>query len=140
MDASTRKALYDAEAKARRIRSAVRKEHRMARSISPKADRGRIRDPGYLAFLRRLPCAVGPVGCSGPTEAAHIRFGLPGEPPTGLQRKPSDKRALPLCRGHHRDGPDAQHSRGERAWWDAKGIDPHQLATAYYVRYKDDLP
>lgn len=124
------------EAELRQIKRDIRKEAKKRRPVNQKADRGRVRDPGYLAFLRRQPCAVGPIGCDGPTEAAHIRFGLPGEPPTGLQRKPSDRRAAPLCAGHHRTGPDAQHAFGERAWWASRGIDPHQLAERLHAEYR----
>ena len=57
---------------ARLIRARQRKTAKRERPKSPKADRGRVRDNGFLAFLRRQPCAVGPVGCAGPVEAAHI--------------------------------------------------------------------
>lgn len=112
-----------------------RKEAKAARPTSPKADRGRVRDNGFLAFLRRQPCCVGPNGCSGPVEAAHVRFAVPGEGSTGMQRKPSDSRAVPLCVAHHREGPDAQHRSGERAWWTKHGIDALQLAASLYVQY-----
>lgn len=95
----------------------------------------RVRDPGFLAYLRRQPCAVGPLGCSGPTEAAHIRSHRPGEPPTGMGRKPDDCRATPLCRGHHRDGPDAQHDRNEMSWWIAHGFDPFVVAARHFAAY-----
>lgn len=119
----------------RQAKARERKAAKVARPKSPKADRGRIREPGFLAFLRRQPCAVGPIGCDGPVEAAHIRYGLPGEPPTGLQRKPSDTRAVPLCRRHHREGPDSQHAANERVWWARHRIDPMRLAGELYVEY-----
>ena len=124
------------EAKARE-----RKAKKRERPANPKADRGRVRDPAFLAFLRRQPCCVGAVGCSGSVEAAHIRMGRPGEPPTGMQRKPSDTRAVPLCRGHHRDGPDAQHASNERDWWAKRGLDPFAVAGRLYVQFlKGETP
>lgn len=120
------------------IKRDERKASKQARPKSPKADRGRVRDPGFLAFLRRQSCAVGPDGCSGPVEAAHVRYSVPGEGSTGMQRKPSDTRAVPLCRVHHRDGPDAQHSTSERAWWAKHGIDPLALAARLFVIYLRD--
>jgi len=95
----------------------------------------RVRDNGFLAYTRRLPCAVGPVGCSGGIEAAHVRFGRPGAP-TGLGIKPDDRLAVPLCRGHHRDGPDAQHAGSERAWWAARGLDPFAIAARNFAAYQ----
>lgn len=120
----------------RAIRARERKEAKKARPKSPKADRGRVRDNAFLAWVRRQPCAVGPVGCGGPTEAAHVRLSAPGEPMTGMQRKPNDARCVPLCQNHHRVGPDAQHAHGERQWWSARGIDPLQLAANYYARFQ----
>lgn len=111
-------------------------ERKVVGHVNLKADRASTKEPLYLAYVRRLPCAVGPVGCVGPVEAAHVRFGRPGEPPTGLQRKPPDCRAVPLCSGHHRTNPDAQHAGSERRFWERRGIDPHALADAHYATYR----
>jgi hypothetical protein len=120
-------------AEARRIKARTRKAAAKARPArvqptAPGQRQPRKREPAFLAFLRRQPCCVGPLGCSGSVEAAHIRFGRPGSGNAGMQRKPDDRDAVPLCRGHHRDGPDAQHRTNERAWWAAHGIDPHAYA------------
>ena len=124
------------EARARE-RKAARKE-RPAR-VQPTAAgqrQPRVREPAFLSFLRRQPCAVGPIGCEGAVEAAHIRFGRPGAGNAGMQRKPDDAgNTVPLCRAHHRDGPEAQHRSGERVWWAARGIDPHALADELYALY-----
>lgn len=102
----------------------------------PKADRGRERDAGYLAYLRRLPCVACLVegGHCGPTEAAHLRFSdaSQGRINPGLQCKPSDRYATPLGSGHHRND---QHLRSERAFWDRIGIDAGQLSTELYAAY-----
>ena len=135
---SERDELHASQAKVRKIKGKVRREAKAARPVNPKADRGRVRDPGFLVYVRRLPCSVGPIGCSGGIEAAHIRYSLPGEPLTGMQRKPDDSRCVPLCAGHHRTNPDAQHAGNERRWWLDRGIDPHALAATLYAQYLGD--
>jgi hypothetical protein len=78
----------------------------------------------HLDFIRGLPCAV----CGNPlaTEAAHLRAGnlKYGKLPAGMQEKSSDKWALPLCSGHHRE----QHKVNEQQFWKACGINPWVLA------------
>ena len=89
-----------------------------------------MRDAPFLKMVSQLPCLV----CKrpGPSEVAHVRYAAPdhGKPPTGLGAKPSDVWTVPLCAWCHRDGPDAQHKSGERAWWARKGIDPVAVAKA----------
>ncbi len=118
------------------VKARERKAAKAARRPNPKADRGRVRDNGYLAFLRRQACAVGPAGCGGPTDAAHIRSHRPGERPTGMGRKPDDRRATPLCRNHHTAGPDAQHNSNEMAWWAAHGLNPFDVADKLFAQYQ----
>jgi hypothetical protein len=62
-------------------------------------------------------------------EAAHIRcgFAADGWRATGMQEKPSDLRVGPLCRWHHREGPDAQHGMNERKFWERLGIHPPEM-------------
>ena len=119
----------------RKAKARERKAAKDARPKSPKADRGRVRDPGFLAFLRRQPCAVGPQGCDGPVEAAHVRLATPERGSTGMQVKPSDRYAVPLCAAHHRTGNGAQHVIGERRFWDAHGKDPFKIAADLFARY-----
>lgn len=101
----------------------------------PKADRGRIRDNPYLAYLRRQPCEA--CGSTTHVQAAHIRSGYAddGWPPTGMQVKPSDARALSLCVLCHLDGPDAQHKSNERAWWAARNIHPPARCAEVYADF-----
>jgi len=129
--------LHAAQLKVRQFKARERKDAKAKRPKSPKADRGRVRDNGYLAFLRRQPCVVGPVGCFGPVEAAHIRFADAGrgKPLTGMQTKPDDRWCVSLCAAHHRTGPDAQHGANERAWWASRGIDALELAAKQYAAY-----
>lgn len=119
-------------AQGRALRARERKTAKLARPKSPKADRGRVRDSGFLAYLRRQPCAVGPSGCDGPIQAAHIRTPRPGESPTGLQRKPNDDRCTPLCASHHRQ----QHTMRELGFWARYGLDPFDVAARLYAEYQ----
>lgn len=119
----------------RHAREAER-QARTGRKGPPAGRQARVRDPGYLAFVRRCPC----LGC-GTTrrvEAAHVRSAYPeaGWPPTAMQRKPDDARALPLCALCHRDGPDAQHRGSERAWHAARGLHPPTVCAALMTAYR----
>jgi hypothetical protein len=120
------------------IKRAERKAKKAARPKSPKADRGRERDNGFLAFLRRQPCRVAGMTCSGPIQAAHVRYGdaSRGKVNPGLQCKPSDFWCVSLCARHHRE----QHERGnERAWWASFGKDGNAEAEIQYAEYKAGL-
>lgn len=103
--------------------------------VNPKADRGRVRDNAYLAYLRRQPCEA--CGTTQRVEAAHIRSGYPeaGWGLTGMQVKPSDQRSLSLCAGCHREGPNAQHRGNERAFWAALGIHPPTRCAEVYADF-----
>ena len=72
-----------------------------------------VRSPGYLEWLRTLPCSV----CrrTHGVEAAHTG-------PHGLGQKSSDLSAIPLCARHHRSGDDSYHKLGPR-----KFAEVHQL-------------
>lgn len=117
------------------IKRAERKARKAERPKSEKADRGRERDNGYLAFLRRQPCRVAGMTCDGPIQAAHVRYGdaSRGKVNPGLQVKPSDRFAVSLCAGHHA----AQHKAGnERAWWSSYGRDGLAEADAQFAEYQ----
>lgn len=82
--------------------------------------------PEHLAFIRGLPCCI----CGAPrSEAAHVRM---NDAATGkmqaLGQKPHDDWSVPLCAGHHRELPGAQHRIGEANFWRRHGIDPLDLA------------
>lgn len=92
----------------------------------------RKEDPKHLALIRQLPCLC----CGrGPSEAAHVRMSdhLRGKPITGIGCKPSDCWAIPMCHGCHM----RQHTRGERVWWEAHGIDPIDIAIRLYAATGD---
>lgn len=64
----------------------------------------------HLNFIRSHHCAM--PGCQDmPIEAAHVRNGSGA----GMGQKPSDYRAVALCRHHH----SAQHMQGEVTFWKA---------------------
>ena len=104
-----------------------------------KPDRGRVRDNTYLAWIRRLPCLAGTVegGCQGTVESAHVRFAdaAAGWDAPGLQRKPSDLRALPLCSLHHQHD---QHRGNERAFYERLGVNAPALCAALRAAFEAD--
>ncbi len=97
----------------------------------------RVKDNVFLAWTRRQPCAVGPVGCSGRIDPAHVRSHRPGGRPTGMGRKPDDLGNVnPLCRAHH----EAQHAdANEMRWWASFGKHPHISAEIHATRYLDEV-
>lgn len=118
-----------AEKSARSARPKAERERRVEH-VNVKADRGRVRDNGYLAYLRRQPC----VACHRvpPCDPAHIRTHKRGELPTGLGRKPDDRRATSLCRACH----DRQHAMRELDFWAGLGLDPFEVAERLFAAYQ----
>lgn len=97
---------------------------------TPKAKPKKNRD--YLAFLHRLPCVV--TGRFG-VDAAHVsyadrRYGHYGR---AKATKAGDRWALPLAKTEHAK----QHSMSERAYWEAVGINPHELALTLFGIWTD---
>lgn len=93
------------------------------------------RDAGYLQNVRQCPCL-----CCGmePSEAAHVRFASAAfGKASGLGKKPDDRFSAPLCAGCHRLGRDAQHNRGEQAFWHDLGINPLIVAEKLYAQRGD---
>lgn len=125
----------EAQRKARREATRVR---RKAMKAAPMANQRQPRehDKLYLAFVRRQPCMI--CATSRGVEAAHVRAGYPeaGWRSTGMQEKPSDRRTLPLCREHHREGPKAQHAANERRWWEAHGVYPPDACAGFERQYE----
>lgn len=111
------------------FKRAARKADKAARPKSEKRHRGRERDNGHLAFIRRLPCACGCL--RSPCDAAHVRYAdlTRDKPYTAKGVKPSDKWTVPLFRECHQE----QHGGSERTFWDGRGIDPLALAERLYA-------
>jgi len=122
---------------ARRERDkAVRAAHVAAGpELAARQRQPRIHDHAYLAWLRRCPCIAGLYEfgtCEGPTQAAHLRMNIAGRQGPGMQRKPDDCWATPLCEKHHiRD----QHTQSEAAFWGRLGVDPFALASELYASF-----
>jgi hypothetical protein len=83
-------------------------------------------DEAYLALVRQCPClccGLDPCG-----EAAHVRYASAAYgKASGLQKRPPDKWALPLCGDDHRVAKTSQHNRNEQEFWASLGI--NALAT-----------
>ena len=73
-----------------------------------------VRNPGYLRWIRSLPCVV--CRTTYAVEAAHTG-------PHGLGQKSSDLSAIPLCGKHHRTGDDSYHRLGPRRFAEVHQLD-----------------
>ena len=73
-----------------------------------------VRNPGYLQWIRTLPCSV--YRTRRAVEAAHTG-------PHGLSQKSSDLSAIPLCGKHHRTGDDSYHKLGPRKFAEVHRLD-----------------
>lgn len=95
------------------------------------------RDVSYLTMVRQLPC----LKCGmEPSEAAHVRMSSAAFGKTsGLQKKPEDRFALPLCADCHRLARDAQHSRSELSFWGGLGINPLITCARLYAQRGDPV-
>jgi hypothetical protein len=92
------------------------------------------KDQSYLDMVKECPClscGLDPCG-----EAAHLRMqsGAHGKH-GGMQIKPADRWALPLCPQDHAE----QHKIGEREFWGKLGINPHLVCQKLYVK-RGDIP
>lgn len=96
--------------------------------FKPNFKNPRIRDEKSLIILRECDCII----CGTyPSDAAHIRYGdiTRGKFHTGMQERPSDKWALPLCRKCHTK----QHSMNERKFWQQHNINPLDVCEAIFA-------
>jgi len=126
------------------VRAMERTKRRKASSQRSKAPRPtakgqrrpRMRDHGYLAWLRRSPCLAGLIegGCEGPIQACHLRMSIPGRPNPGLANKSDDRFAWPGCVHHHIED---QHRASEAAFFRRLGVDPFALCEALYAAFKE---
>jgi hypothetical protein len=73
-----------------------------------------------------------------PSEAAHVRMSSAAYGKTsGLQKKPADSWALPLCADDHRLARHAQHNQGEARFWADLGINPFITCVRLYAQRGD---
>lgn len=107
------------------------------------------KESAYLAWLHELPCVV----CVGTaafsrliagthtygdvariherqrsiSEAAHVGN-------RGLSQKCPDREAIPLCKQHHTEGPEAQHKLGKE-FWKHHGLDRDEIIAKLNAQY-----
>jgi len=93
------------------------------------------RNPDYLALVRQCPC----LRCGmEPSEAAHVRYASAAfGKASGMQKKPEDRFAVPLCADCHRLDRDAQHKQNERGFWEQIDINPLLVAAHLYAQRGD---
>lgn len=120
--------------KAAALKRNARKADTKARPKSEKATRGREIDNGFLAYIRRQPCAARHMGhCDGPVQAAHIRYHVHGiSNSAGMGVKNHDRHCNPLCNHHHNSD---QHKRKEQSFWASIGKDAYETAAGHYAEY-----
>jgi hypothetical protein len=93
------------------------------------------KQPDYLALVRQCPC----LKCGmEPSEAAHVRYASAAfGKASGMQKKPEDRFAVPLCAECHRLDRHAQHSRNEEGFWQEIDINPLLVAAHLYAQRGD---
>lgn len=92
-----------------------------------------IRNPEYLAFIRRQPCII--LGTTAETVAHHVRVGL-----NRGAKKPGDDRCVPLADSLHNIKPGSLHIVGEAQFWNRYAIDPFPLARDLYALFTTHGP
>jgi len=96
-----------------------KKRPRMTDKTGPQ-----VRCQAHLKWLRGNMCVVTNEGCSGATEAHHVRLGGDG----GMGVKPGDDRAVGLCALHHA----ALHTYGQRSFNERWNVDLAEIAATYW--------
>lgn len=95
---------------------------RVDKSALPLSEPRRLRDVNHLRRVAARPCLI----CGrNRAQAHHIKF----LQPNAMGRKVSDEFTVPLCSTHHGE----LHASGnERAWWQAKGVNPEPVAKEFW--------
>jgi hypothetical protein len=110
----------------------------LKRAPSPPAPRkdATDQDADYLKLVRQCPCLH--CGMDPCYEAAHVRMASAAHgKASGLNKKPPDRWALPLCPDHHRLLATCQHHRGEQLFWDELGINALMTCAKLYAQRGD---
>jgi len=112
--------------------SLLKRQHPVQPPDGVREAAGRDVDLDYLRLVRECPCLM--CGLDPCGEAAHVRFASAAYgKASGLQKKPEDKWALPVCGDDHRVARHAQHQRNEQEFWASLGINPLLTATRLYA-------
>ena len=93
-----------------------------------RSNREQTKFPAYLRWIRDQPCVI----CGGQSEAAHLRM---SSAEYGKVNYRDDKWVNPLCAGHHRLNPKAQHNMGESEFWEMHNINPMESAKMYWEQF-----
>ena len=84
-----------------------------------RPERGRIEDPGYVAWIHTKPCLACEPGQQRHKTEAHHQYNLEESGGGKSGEKPDDSRSLPLCERHaSRNFPESVHSVGKTFWSD----------------------
>ena len=97
-----------------------------------RSNREQTKFPLYLRWIREQHCII--PGCGMPAECAHLRM---SSAEYGKVNFRDDKWCNPLCAGHHRLYPDAQHNGSEAEFWERHKINPMETAKRYWERFND---
>ena len=117
-------------------REAASQRSRPPRPTAKGQRQPRVRDHGYLAWLRRAPCLAGLIegGCQGPVQACHLRMSIPAAPTPGS----------PTSRTTHTPGRDASiitsrtsTAASETAFFQRLGVDPFDLCRSLYAAFNE---
>ena len=103
----------------------------MLLKTNSRSKREQRKFPNYLNKIRDCPCII----CGGQAECAHLRMSSSEYDKVNGR---DDKWCTPLCAGHHRLYPDAQHNMGEWKFWALHKIDPLPIAKKLWEA-RDDL-
>lgn len=87
--------------------------------------------PRHCQRIRECSCVI----CGGQAECAHVRMSSAEYDKLNGR---DDRFCIPLCPRDHRLGPKAQHTMGERQFWELQGIDPLGIASQLWAA-RDDL-
>jgi len=85
-----------------------------------------FRDLEYLRIVKEMNCIV--CGAAGPSDAHHCTHRPDADGPNPYDREPcgarksGDRDAIPLCKRHHQNGPEAIHN-GKETWRRKHGPD-----------------
>ncbi len=107
-----------------------------------KPRRGVLKDAKYLAWIRSLPCIICQPNVLQMLDVASftpiVRSESAHAGTRGLGQKCSDRETLPLCKFHHRTGPESHHVLG-KGFWEYQGLDRWGIIAELQRLYEEYL-